>query len=131
VIAVDSSALVAIVLGELDAESLLQTLQNQPAVVGAPTLAEASIVVEARQGPDATRDLDLLVTGVIDEVAAFDATHARAALEAWRRFGKGRHPAGLNYGDSLAYAIANVHGAPLLFKGEDFTKTDIPAAGFA
>lgn len=129
-IAVDSSALVAVVLGEPDAEALLQALQSQPAVVGAATIVEASIVVEARQGPDATRDLDLLLAGVINEVAPFDSTHARAALEAWRRFGKGRHPADLNYGDCLAYAIANLHGVPLLFKGEDFTKTDIPAVRY-
>ena len=127
-IAVDSSALVAIVLGEPEAEAMLQALARQPAVLGAATLVESSILVESRQGPDATRDLDLLVAGAIDEVAPFDSAHAQAAFEAWRRFGKGRHPAGLNFGDCLAYATARLHDAPLLFKGSDFTKTDIPAA---
>src|SRR5699024_10927361 len=127
-IAVDSSALVAIVLGEPEAEAMLSVLQRHPALLGAATWLESSIVVEARQGPDATRDLDLLVTDAIAEVVPFDAAHARVAREAWRRFGKGRHPAGLNYGDCLAYASARVHDAPLLFKGEDFPKTDITAA---
>lgn len=129
-IGVDSSALVAVVLGEPDAESLLRALQSEPAIVGAATLVEASIVVEARQGPDATRDLDLLVAGAIDEVVPFDSAHARVALDAWRRFGKGRHPAGLNFGDCLAYASARLRDVPLLFKGEDFTKTDIPGVRY-
>ena len=130
-IAVDSSALVAIVLGEPGAETMLQAIQGQPAILGAATLLESSIVVEARQGPDATRDLELLVAGAIDDIVSFDATHAQVAFEAWRRFGKGRHPAALNYGDCLAYATARVHDAPLLFKGDDFPKTDIRAATHA
>lgn len=124
-IAVDASALVAIVLGEQDAEALLEALQSDVALVGAPSLLEAAIVVEARQGPDATRDLDLLVEGAVDEVVPFSAAHARSALAAWRRFGKGRHGAALNFGDCLAYAIAEQAAVPLLFKGEDFSKTDI------
>lgn len=130
-IAVDSSALVAIVLGEPEAEALLHVMESQPAVLGAATLLESSIVVESRQGPDATRDLDLLVAGAINEIAAFDEAHATIAFQAWKRFGKGRHPAGLNYGDCLAYATARIHDAPLLFKGDDFPKTDIPAANGA
>ncbi len=105
---------------------MLRTLQAEPAIVGAATLVEASIVVEARQGPDATRDLDLLVAGAIEEVVPFDSADARAALDAWRRFGRGRHPAGLNFGDCLAYASARLRDVPLLFKGDDFAKTDIP-----
>ena len=127
-IAVDSSALVAVVLGEPDAEDMLMQLTSHAAIVGAPTLLEASMVVEARQGPDATRDLALLVSGAIEEVVPFDDNHARVALEAWRAYGKGRHPAGLNFGDYLAYASAHVAGLPLLFKGEDFTKTDLGVA---
>ncbi len=127
-IAVDSSALVAIVLGEADAAPLLDVLQREPSIVGAPTLLEATIVVEARQGPDATRDLELLVDGAIDEVVAFGLEHSAAAARAWRRFGKGRHPAGLNFGDCLAYAVADVADVALLFKGDDFASTDLPAA---
>ena len=102
-IAVDTSALVAIVLGELEAEALLDVLQQGPVVVGAPTLVEAAVVVEARQGPDAARDLELLVEGAIERVVAFDAAHARAAVDAWRRFGTGRHPATLTFGDCRHY----------------------------
>ncbi len=95
-IAVDSSVLVAVVLGEPEAEGLLAALQAQPAVLSAVNLVEASIVVESRQGLDAARDLTLLVDGTIDEVAPVDAELSAEAVEAWRRFGKGRHPAGLN-----------------------------------
>ena len=129
-IAVDTSALVAIVLGEPEAEALLDALQQSPVFVSAATLVEAAVVVEARQGPDAARDLDLLVEGAIDRVVAFDAAHARSAVDAWRRFGKGRHPAALNFGDCLSYATAHVAGAPLLFKGDDFSRTDVSAARF-
>ena len=129
-IAVDTSALVAIVLGELEAEALLDVLQQGPVVVGAPTLVEAAVVVEARQGPDAARDLELLVEGAIERVVAFDAAHARAAVDAWRRFGKGRHPTTLNFGDCLSYATAHVAGTPLLFKGNNFSRTDVSAVPY-
>jgi len=127
VIAVDTSALVAIVLGEPDAESLLSALQREDAITSAATLVEAEIVVTARQGPDAARDLQLLIDSSID-VIAFDTAHARAAASAWSRFGKGRHSASLNFGDCLAYAVASVGGVPLLFKGDDFTRTDVQVA---
>lgn len=126
-IAVDTSALVAIVLGEPDAESLLSVLQREDAIASAATLVEAEIVVTARQGPDAARDLQLLIDSSID-IIAFDTAHARAAVSAWSRFGKGRHSASLNFGDCLAYAVASVGGVPLLFKGDDFTRTDVQAA---
>ncbi len=116
-IAVDSSVLVAVVLGEPEAEGLLAALQAQPAVLSAVNLVEASIVVESRQGLD-----------TIDEVAPVDAELSAEAVEAWRRFGKGRHPAGLNVGDCFAYALAHSRGLPLLFTGNDFTQTDIAAA---
>jgi ribonuclease VapC len=129
VIVADSSALVAVVLGELDAERYLSELQRQPVAVSAASLLEAAIVVEAKQGLDAARDLDLLVEGVVDVVAAVDEVHAQAARNAWRRFGKGRHPAALNFGDCLVYATAQLADAPLLFKGEDFAQTDLRRAG--
>lgn len=124
-IAVDTSALVAVVLGEQDAETHLQALEAEPTRLSAVSLAEAHIVVEARQGRDASRDLALLVESTIDEVVAVDELHAAAALAAWRRFGKGRHPAGLNFGDCFAYALAALDGLPLLYKGEDFAQTDV------
>lgn len=129
-IAVDSSALVAIVLGEPEAERLLETLQQSAAALSAANLLEAAMVVEARQGPDAARDLELLVDGTIDEIASVDLTAVETALVAWRRFGKGRHPAGLNYGDCFAYALARNRTIPLLFIGDDFAKTDVEEASF-
>lgn len=124
-IVVDTSVLVAVVLGEIDAERLLAVMQQQECSVSTGSLVEARIVVEARQGLDAARDLELLVSSAIDEIVPFDETHAIAAVDAWRRYGKGRHPASLNFGDCLAYATAKVAGAPLLFKGDDFTQTDL------
>lgn len=125
---VDSSAVVAIVLGEPDAESLLARLTRAetPVRVSAANLVEASIVVEARQGSDAARDLQLLLTGLGAEVVPVTEEQAGLAVAAWRRFGKGRHPAALNLGDCFAYALARATGEPLLFKGDDFAQTDVP-----
>lgn len=127
-IAVDTSALVAIVLGEPDAETLLEVIQREVTLLSAANLLEAAIVVEARQGLDAARDLDLLVSGAIHEIVPVDEGQIAAGVQAWRRFGKGRHAAGLNVGDCFAYALAKTRDAPLLFTGENFTQTDLPAA---
>ncbi len=127
-IAADTSALIAVVLGEPDAERFLAALQADAVTISAASLAEGLIVAEARQGPDASRDLDLLVAGVVDRITPVDEAHARAAISAWRRFGKGRHPAGLNFGDCFAYATASLAELPLLFKGEDFSQTDLRIA---
>jgi ribonuclease VapC len=126
-IALDTSVLVAIVLGEPDAELYVERLRAGQVIVGAPTVLESAIVVEARQGPDAARDLELLIDRTAREIP-FGSEHARSAVRAWRRFGKGRHSAALNFGDCLAYAVADVAGCPLLFKGQDFRSTDIAAA---
>lgn len=126
---IDTSALAAVVLGEPDAERYVEAMQRQGHLsMSAASLLEARIVVEARQGPDATRDLDLLIDQTAVEVAAVDAPQVDIAFTAWRRFGKGRHPAGLNFGDCFAYALAAVLDAPLLFKGKDFAATDVRAA---
>ncbi len=124
---VDSSALVAIVLGEPEAESILATLTASvgPVRVSAVSVVESSIVLESRQGPDATRDLGLLLSGVAARVATVDQTQASLAFAAWKRFGKGRHPAGLNLGDCFSYALAKSSGETLLFKGNDFSQTDV------
>jgi ribonuclease VapC len=127
VIVADTSALVAVVLGEPEAERCLAALRSDSVTISAVSLTEASIVTEARQGADASRDLELLVSGVVDRIAPVDEAHSRAATDAWRRFGKGRHPAGLNFGDCFAYATASLANLPLLFKGDDFTQTDLPA----
>jgi ribonuclease VapC len=127
---VDSSALVAIVLGEPDAEGLLSLISSThaPIHVSAVSLVESSIMLEARQGPDATRDLDLLLDGVAAEVSAVDRHQATVAFGAWKRFGKGRHGAALNLGDCFSYALAKSLDQPLLFKGKDFSLTDIAIA---
>lgn len=96
--------------------------------VSAVSLTEAKIVVEAKQGPDATRDLEMLVSAAVDVVVPVDTDHAATAFSAWRTFGKGRHHAGLNLGDCFAYAAARLTPAPLLFKGNDFVHTDLIAA---
>jgi ribonuclease VapC len=128
VIAADTSSLIAVVLGEPEAERFLATLRADSVAISAVSLTEALIVVEARQGLDAGRDLELLVAGVVDRVVPVDEAHARAAAGAWRRFGKGRHPAGLNFGDCFTYATASLANLPLLFKGDDFSQTDVRAA---
>lgn len=127
-IAADTSALVAVVFGEPEAERVLEAMRSDSVVISAVSLVEALVVVEARQGPDAARDLELLISGVVDRIAPVDDAHARAAAGAWRRFGKGRHPAGLNFGDCFAYATASMANLPLLFKGDDFAQTDIRVA---
>jgi ribonuclease VapC len=126
---VDSSALVAILLGEADAPRLgrLLTDADRP-LIAAPTLVEAGIVVESRGGPAMSDRLDALIRESDTEVVPFTAEHARLAREAWRRFGKGNHPAALNLGDCFAYALAQDRGEPLLFKGDDFARTDVKPA---
>lgn len=126
---VDTSALVAVILGEPDAEAHLRAMTSADDLsVSAATLAEALIVVAARQGPEASADLQALLADVEASVIPFDETQANAAAEAYGRFGKGKHPAGLNLGDAYSYALAKTTGEPLLFKGDDFSKTDIPRA---
>ncbi len=126
---VDTSALVAIILGEPDAESYLSAMSSAESLaLSAATLTESLIVVEARQGREAASDLMALLADLEATVASFDEDQAEAAMTAWRRFGKGRHPAGLNLGDIFSYALAATQGEALLYKGNDFTATDIRRA---
>lgn len=127
-IAVDTSALIAIILGEPDAEQLARVMQATTVVVSAASLFEAAMVAESRQGPDAARDLQLLLERYAVTIRPVDAEVAWTAHVAWRRFGKGRHPAGLNYGDCFSYALAKTLGVPLLYKGDDFSQTDVASA---
>ena len=85
-------------------------------------------MLESRAGPEAAHELDGLIERAAIELAHVTADHAQAARRAWRRFGKGNHPAGLNFGDCFAYALAETAGEPLLFKGADFARTDVEAA---
>lgn len=129
-IALDTSALTAVVFGEPDAAHFTASMlaNTGDCVLSAATLVEAGIVVEAKQGPSAAQDLRLLLDQIGAEVVPVDAAAASVAVGAWQRFGKGRHPAALNLGDCFSYAAATIAGAPLLYKGDDFTKTDISRA---
>lgn len=123
---VDTSALIAILTSEHDAERLVAALQSDPIrLISAATLTEAGIVAMALAGEGGGADLDDLVAELDLEIVPFGADHARLAREAWLRFGKGRHPARLNLGDCFSYALAKAAGEPLLFKGDDFGRTDL------
>lgn len=127
-IAVDSSALVAVIFGEPELTRFSAIIAREPAVISAASVTETAMVVEGRQGADALQELRLtLQRGGID-VVPVDAEAAWTAHAAWQRFGKGRHPAGLNFGDCFAYALAKNLSVPLLYKGDDFSQTDITAA---
>jgi ribonuclease VapC len=126
---VDTSALLAVVFKEPGYESLIDKLLAPGRKgVGTPTLAEAGLVLTGRLEGDA----DAQVSGILQQLeivpVPFGERHWRAAVEAFRRFGKGRHPAALNFGDCLSYATAKLADRPLLFVGEDFSKTDLRAA---
>lgn len=126
----DTSAVAAVVFGEPDAEALLGAMRRAAGdlAMSAATAVEATIVVEARQGSEATRDLQLLLDRLQVQIVPVDETQAGLAVAAWRRFGKGRHPAGLNFGDCFAYAATRHLGGSLLFKGDDFARTDVRSA---
>ena len=129
-IAVDTSAIISVLLGEDDAESMVGALADAAGdiAISAATLVETKIVAQVKQGAAATADLRTLLTTVNADVIAVDADQAEIAAAAWMRFGRGRHPAALNFGDCFSYALAKSLGVPLLFKGNDFTQTDIASA---
>jgi ribonuclease VapC len=125
----DKSAVIAILAGEPDAAIYAERIEAAPTPrIGAPALLEASMVLTRWFGDAAEAALDAFVREAGLEIVAFDLAQLRAAQEAYRRFGKGRHPAGLNFGDCMSYALARVCQEPLLFKGEDFVLTDIVSA---
>lgn len=125
---IDSSAIVAVLLNEKNAAQIAQAIEAaSQRLLSAATLLEASIVIESRKGEAGGRELDLLLYRAAIEIVAVDQDQAETARIAWRRFGRGRHPAGLNYGDCFAYALAKSRGLPLLFQGDDFSQTDIDA----
>ena len=127
----DTWALIAILEGEGEGDRLLAALESAGTRrLSAASLVEAGIVFQARYGDHGERELDLLIQRAGIEVVPVTEDHAELARRAYRRFGKGRHPAGLNYGDCFSYALAAALGEPLLFKGADFSRTDIEAAGY-
>ncbi len=128
-LAVDTSALVAIMLGEPEAESLLTALAAVPRVgICAPNRTELLLVIQSRLGDAAVERAKVFLNVQRIQTVELDESLADTAADGFRRFGKGRHPAGLNFGDCFSYALAIREQVPLLFKGDDFTKTDIRAA---
>ncbi|MXZ02702.1 MAG: type II toxin-antitoxin system VapC family toxin [Chloroflexi bacterium] len=126
---VDSSAVVAILAREVDADHLANKLTGVPRPrMSAATYLELSIVMENKGGPRAGYELDELIAQTDVEIVPVTLEQAEAARVAWRRFGKGNHPARLNFGDCFSYALAKTAGEPLLFKGNDFSQTDIEPA---
>lgn len=124
----DTSALIAVLLDEPEAVALRLAIEADPIrLLSAATLVETSIVIEARVGDAGGRELDRLLQKADVEVVAVDAEQAELARHAFRTFGKGRHAAGLNYGDCFSYALSQSSGEPLLFKGGDFAQTDVAA----
>ncbi|MFV0309130.1 MAG: type II toxin-antitoxin system VapC family toxin [Desertimonas sp.] len=126
---IDSSALAAVLFDEPERRVINERIEAADVrLMSAATLVEISIVVEARTGADGVRSLDEFIERAGIEIRSLDEAQARAARTAWSRYGKGRHPAGLNFGDCCSYALARTLSLPLLFKGDDFAATDIVSA---
>jgi len=125
---VDTSAVLAVLLDEAAREQVEATLIDQRAVMSAATRVELGIVVEAKAGAEGTLILHELLRRFDVEVVDVDAVQADEAVAAWRRYGRGRQRAGLNYGDCFAYALAITRGEPLLYVGDDFAATDVESA---
>jgi len=126
---IDTSAILAILLGEADATHYEEAIATAwPRRMSAVALLEAAMVVEGRGDAVAGQALDAVLEKASIELVTVTAEHAAAARRAWRRFGKGNHPAALNFGDCFAYALSEITGEPLLFKGSDFSRTDVRVA---
>ena len=125
----DTSAVIAIIRDELDRPRLVEAIAEADEIgIGTPTMVEASVVLVRRFGPVGQHFLvDFLAERSVVDIP-FEHHHWRLAAQASIRYGKGRHPAALNFGDCMTYATARVAGVPLLFTGEDFAKTDVVAA---
>jgi ribonuclease VapC len=123
---IDTSALIAIFLGEPERKRFLDLIVEAPTrLISAANALETGIVLEARRGEAAGREFDLFLVRSNLEVVPVDSEQVEIARSAWRKYGKGRHPAGLNFGDCFAYALAKSSDELLLAKGEDFSLTDI------
>jgi ribonuclease VapC len=123
---IDTSAILAILLDAPERVEFVSLIEEAlRRVISAVSVLEAGMVLETRKGPDAEVDLDIFLRRSQIEVVPFDREQADEARRAFRRFGKGRHPAGLNFGDCASYALARWSGEPMLFKGRDFTATDV------
>lgn len=126
---IDTSAIVAILRNELKAETLRRAIvADTVRLVPATCVFEARMVLVSRRGEHALAEIDLWLTKIAADVIAVDADLVDVATQAWLTYGKGRHPAGLNFADCFSYALAKRSDEPLLFIGDDFSKTDIQAA---
>ena len=125
---VDSSAIIAVIFEEHDQFIYLDALRREKLAMSASTLFECRLVALRKSGPVAEAELIEFVAGLNIEIVSFDAPQAALAADAFRRYGKGRDKAALNFGDCFSYALAKSRGEPLLYKGGDFTRTDLAAA---
>ena len=122
----DTSALLVVLENEPEAPAFRLAIEADPVrLVSAATLVETAIVIESRKGDAGGRELDLLIQKAAVAIVPVDSEQADLARHAYREYGRGRHAAGLNYGDCFAYALSQAAGEPLLFKGDDFSKTDV------
>jgi ribonuclease VapC len=127
---IDTSAVIAILFGEVDAERFVKAIDIDPTrLMSAASVLEACFVVEHELGEQGGRELDLLLLKASVETVAFSEEQLQVARHAFREYGKGRHPAGLSFGDCFSYALSRTSGEPLLFKGDDFGKTDVSICG--
>jgi ribonuclease VapC len=123
---IDTSAVIAILQGEPERHRFLESLDEAAfRLMSVATHVETSMVVDARRGADGLRILDRFVERIGIELVPVDVDQGRAARDAFSRYGKGRHPARLNFGDCFSYALARTRDEPLLCKGDDFAHTDV------
>jgi ribonuclease VapC len=128
-VVLDTSALLAVLLGEPERDRFIAALADtEDPLISAATLVESSIVMRAKTGDGGVADLDDLLAAAAVRSVAVDSAQAHLARDAFARFGKGRAAAGLNFGDCFSYALARAADRPLLFKGDDFRRTDITPA---
>jgi len=126
---VDNSVLIAILHGEPEASAFRNAIKAAPSgLLSASTRVEANIVALGRRDDAGLEEMQALIENLKLDVVPLSNAQAQLAIDAFRRYGKGRHPAGLNFGDCFSYALAKATGEPLLFKGDDFSQTDIKRA---
>ena len=124
---VDTSAVMAILKQEPDARSYAEVIETAKVrLISAVSVLEAGILATSRKGDEGARELDTFLVAAELEVVSFDSEQAAVGRDAFRRFGKGRHAANLNFGDCAVYALAATRAEPLLFNGSDFSATDVP-----
>jgi ribonuclease VapC len=125
---IDTSAIAAILFAEADQARFVEAIEAAPVcLISAVTRVELACVVEGRKGEAGRALLEEFLRAAAIETVSVTVAQAEIAIEAFRRFGRGRHPAALNLGDCFSYALARFRNDALLFKGDDFGRTDLPA----